>query len=316
MNEPIDIVLTYVDSTDKQWQKAFKQMQNKEVRKGILDKSDCQAFGEDRFRNWDTLKYWFRGVEQNCPWVNKIFFIVQSESQIPEWLDTTNPKLRIVYHKEYIPSRLLPVFNSRPIELYTCKIKDLSKNYIRCNDDCYFINPVEEERFFRNNKPVLPDNKREFKFFNAEGKGAPFWGALNNNMTIEQEYLNGRNYNYGIAHLQTPCDKEFELEILNKYYGDILKRNSYSHFKNEKQYNVFLYDNLERLCDNATIDENVYENCSYLFLNPELDYDEVGKKIFVCLNDTDKANENFDLVYEQLHTFFDNKFPNKSSYEK
>ena len=67
MNEPIDIVLTYVDSTDKQWQKSFKQMQNKEVRKGILDKSDCQAFGEDRFRDWNTLKYWFRGVEQNCP---------------------------------------------------------------------------------------------------------------------------------------------------------------------------------------------------------------------------------------------------------
>ena len=27
-----------------------------------------------RYRDWDCLRFWFRSVEQNAPWVHKIYF--------------------------------------------------------------------------------------------------------------------------------------------------------------------------------------------------------------------------------------------------
>lgn len=30
---------------------------------------------EERYRDWDNLQYWFRGVEKFAPWVRKIHFV-------------------------------------------------------------------------------------------------------------------------------------------------------------------------------------------------------------------------------------------------
>lgn len=36
--------------------------------------SENQIMNSDvRYRDWEFMKYWFRAVEQNAPWVNKIF---------------------------------------------------------------------------------------------------------------------------------------------------------------------------------------------------------------------------------------------------
>jgi len=312
---PIDIVVTFLDNSDKNWQKEFYKYKKEEIKNRITQAENSQAFGKDRFREWDVFKYWFRGVEKNCSWVNKIFLIVQSETQIPKWLNKNHPKLRIVYHEEYIPKELLPTFNDRPIEFYTCFIKDLSKNYIRSNDDCYFLNPIPEDMFFKNDRPVLPDNQRPFEFFEAKGSGATFWGALNNNLELEKEYLNGKNYTYGIAHLQMACDKNFELKIINNHKEKFLSALSYSRFRSEKHYTIYLFDDLERICENAILDKNIFNTSCYCYLNKNLNFEDIKNKLCVCLNDTDKANSDYSLIKKNMQKFFEDKFPNKSSFE-
>ena len=47
--------------------------------------------GVNRYRDWNNLRYWFRGVEKFAPWVRKIHFVTWGH--IPDWLDTTNPKI-------------------------------------------------------------------------------------------------------------------------------------------------------------------------------------------------------------------------------
>lgn len=314
--ETVDIVVTYLNDQDPVWRAAYDKCKDKEIKRGIIPASSKQAFGVDRMRDWNTLKYWFRSVEKNCPWVRKIFFVVWGPSQVPDWLDTTNPKLRIVYHNEFIPSRITPVFCSRPIELYTCKIKDLSDKYIRCNDDCYFLNPVEESMFFRDGKPILPDNRRPFTPFTVYPDTAAFWQTFNNNMEIEKDFLGDKDYTYGIHHLQTACDKKFEESIIKKYGSKILKRCIYSHFRNQHQYSIFLYDDLERLSGNAIVDDNIYKNSVYTWLKTDLNYNDLRTKQCVCLNDTDKANEKFDDIRRQQLDFFEIMFPDKSSFEK
>ena len=36
---------------------------------GPIDATDA------RYRDWDILKYWFRGVEKYAPWVNKVYLL-------------------------------------------------------------------------------------------------------------------------------------------------------------------------------------------------------------------------------------------------
>ena len=85
------------------------------------EKGDC------RFRDMDTFNYWFRAIEKNCPWCRYIFLILASKSQIPAWLNIDHPKLKIVYHDEFIPKDELPTFNSSVINCYLPFISELGE---------------------------------------------------------------------------------------------------------------------------------------------------------------------------------------------
>lgn len=138
----MDFVILWVDNNDKSWQSAFKENILKE--KGVI-------INECRYRDWDNLKYWFRAIEKYANWVNRIFLI--TDNQIPSWIDTNNPKLRIVFHEEFIPHDLLPVYNSATIDLFLNRIPDLSEEFVYFNDDFFITSPITPERFFRNGLP-------------------------------------------------------------------------------------------------------------------------------------------------------------------
>ena len=134
---PIDFIITWVDGNDPLWQ---------------AEKAKYQAVKGDasvnRYREWDTLRYWFRGVEKFAPWVNKVFFVTWGH--LPSWLNTEHPKLRIVKHTDYIPSEYLPTFSSRPIDMNFHRIEDLSEHFVYFNDDMFLLRPVQQADFFVN----------------------------------------------------------------------------------------------------------------------------------------------------------------------
>ncbi len=141
-HEKIDFVMIWVDGNDPKWQEEKRQ----------YDKSNKKGDnGEVRFRSWDNLQYWFRGVEKFAPWVNKIHFVTWGH--LPEWLDTSNPKLNIVNHKDYIPEQFLPTFNANTIELNLHRIKGLAEQFVYFNDDMFITNYVEPTHFFKDGKP-------------------------------------------------------------------------------------------------------------------------------------------------------------------
>ena len=106
--EKIDFVITWVDGNDPEWQK--EKQKNLEKFLNSTVQSTKVGYSKNRYRDWGTLKYWFRGVEKNAPWVNKIYFVTCG--QIPEWLDSKNKKLVILNLKDYMPKKYLPTFNS------------------------------------------------------------------------------------------------------------------------------------------------------------------------------------------------------------
>ena len=151
--EKIDFVIAWVDGNDPAWQ---------------AEKAKCQGKTLDdarniRYREWDLLRYWFRGVEKYAPWVNRIHFITWGH--LPPWLNTEDPRLHIVRHEDYIPAEYLPTFSSHPIELNMHRIPDLSEHFVYFNDDFYLTAPVKPEDFFVNGVPCdsLEEHPLRFK---------------------------------------------------------------------------------------------------------------------------------------------------------
>lgn len=81
------------------------------------------------FRDWDTLRYVFRGLEKNMPWVRYIHFITCGH--LPAWLNTNHPKLKIHCHKDFFSSSsMLPIFSANPIEMNMHNIPELAEKFI------------------------------------------------------------------------------------------------------------------------------------------------------------------------------------------
>ena len=148
--DKIDFVLPWVDGSDKEWlarKRMFFESAN-----NISSFSEANA--DCRYQDYGLLKYWFRTVERFAPWVNRVFFVTCGQK--PDWLDESNPKLRLVNHEDYIPAEYLPTFHSNTIELNLHRIADLSEQFVLFNDDTFLLRPVKPEFFFRKGLPILP----------------------------------------------------------------------------------------------------------------------------------------------------------------
>ena len=143
----MDIVITYVNGLDPQWQREYEQYTNVK----ILEK---------RFRDWGTLHYLFRGIEVNMPFIRKVHLVVSQESQVPEWVN--REQVNVVLHKDIIPEEFLPTFNSTPIEMHLHRIKDLDEEYMYFNDDIFPLIECKPTDFFRDGKGVLGMSRHFF----------------------------------------------------------------------------------------------------------------------------------------------------------
>ena len=142
----IDIVITWVDGNDPEWR---SEKNKTRYGKEQLAETDDR---EERFRDWENLRYWFRGIENCAPWVRKVHFVTWGH--LPKWLNTKHPKLNIVRHTDYIPSGFLPTFNSHTIEWNMHRIPGLSEQFVYFNDDMFLLKRTDETDFFRNGRPV------------------------------------------------------------------------------------------------------------------------------------------------------------------
>lgn len=307
----IDIVVPYCTDKDVEW----KNLRDKYLKEeGTTDR---QATGEERYRDWDCFKYWFRCVERNCDWCNKIFLLVASTSQIPEWLDVNHPKLRIVYHEEFIPKVLLPTFNASTIELFIPNIADLSDNYIYCNDDFYFINYLPSEAFFMDNRPVYNDAGTHLVLYRDEllnGSDGTFYKTLNNNnMQMQLLIAGNKAKKYEIGHLPIPHKKDVENDITDEWYTHIISSQFSSKFRHPNNLSNHVYTCLYRDLY-PYIKSNVYYNSYYVTLKSDVDFDKYLDADMVCFNDTEQLDD-FELTKKKLIEFFEKKFPYKSEFE-
>jgi hypothetical protein len=136
----IDVVFSWVDGTDP----AFLSS-----RAGRLD---CARLGDGddsdaRIRQIDELRYALRSVEQNAPWVRRIF--IATDTRLPHWLIADHPKITVVRAADHFSApAALPTFNSHAVESQLHHIDGLAEHFLYCNDDMFFGRPVAASMFF------------------------------------------------------------------------------------------------------------------------------------------------------------------------
>lgn len=309
----VDIVVTYLNERDEKWQQDYNYWKEKEIATGKNRASNRQAFGIERTREWDTFKYWFRGVEKNCPWVNKVFLVVQNERHVPKWLKKNHPKLRIVYHDEYIPHDLLPTFNAMTIGMYIANISDLSETYLISDDDYYFINPIKEDLFFKEGKPVHPENRIPYRLYkDLTSTDKVFYHTLNNSLIFATKYMKEK-VKYDFYHLPEARLKSFEQKILQDNATELKFHNSFSKFRHKTNICPYVFSYLLKIC-HKSIEGNPYKNSCYCNLDSSVDFNKYNDKDMVCFNDTERLDD-YEATKKKLIEFLEKKFPEKSSFE-
>ncbi len=335
----IDFVITWVDGSDPVW-----DMQRQEtLRKQGIFVDESLDNSTARYRDWDILKYWFRGVETFAPWVNQIHFITYGH--LPKWLKEEHPKLHIVRHEDFIPAEFLPTFSSHPIEWNFHRIEWLTENFVYFNDDMFLIKKVSPEDFFRDERPVdmlalQPD------VANADDQIMPYV-YLNNAMVLAKYFDKRENmkkqpgayfhpgyplmyFGYNLlemafprftgfytVHGPSPLKKE-SYRFFWKNEEELLHHVCCHPFRHKEDISQYVLREYQKLSGNF-VPKNIHKFCRYFNLQPE--NPELVKTITkqkskcICINDN-----NFEIPYEkvkqELNHAFSILFPEKSQFEK
>jgi len=144
LNNPVDIVYTWVDDTDKKWlRKKDKRLRHYE---GYISPT---ATDKTRFQNNNELLYSLRSVLTYLKGIHNIYIV--TDNQIPSFLFPKDKRIKIIDHKDIFKDvSHLPSFSSRGIESQIHRIRGLSKRYLYFNDDIFIGRANSMSIFFDN----------------------------------------------------------------------------------------------------------------------------------------------------------------------
>lgn len=181
---PIDLVYTWVDHSDPEWQQA-KADCGGGARQAALDEDTSNLA---RFEDHEELRFSLRSVELYAPWVRRIFVV--TAGHVPGWLNVAHPLIEVVDHKQIIDARYLPTFNSHVIEAHLHRIGGLSEHYLYLNDDVMFARPCRPSDFFLGSGATIVSLSRKYLAEGVAVAGDTPMDCASKNVRalIEQEY--------------------------------------------------------------------------------------------------------------------------------
>lgn len=308
----IDLVYLWVDGNDPIWKEKKNSFTGMEP-KGA--DTDC----EGRYASFDELKFSLRSAELYAPWIRRIFIV--TDRQVPEWLDTSNPRVRIVDHTEILPAECLPTFNSVVIEHALHKIPHLGEHFLYANDDMLFNRPMAPSDFFtEEGLPIIRMNRKPFRRLSLWvekhilGRKISTYNLtiLNSAMLVKQKYgkFIGSKIHHNItayrksdyAHACEVFGKEIAATMGNRLRSETdIQRNLYSYVALAERRGKLKY-----VTGKSSFHLQIYKRYHYERLmrtNPQL----------FCVNDSEWASEEDRQVAGE---FLARRFPLKSSFEK
>ena len=320
----IDAVVLWVDGNDKQW---FS-----DAKKYCKDNRNLKP---ERFRDWGTLKYWFRSIEKNASWFSKIHFVTCGH--IPEWLNTDDPKINVVKHSDFIPEKFLPTFNSNAIELNLHRIDDLAERFVLFNDDVFLMKKTKPTDFFIGNKtrdvliesPIIPTDDiftqtmyNNIATLNKHYKKKDVMKSIKKYHSLKygKFMISSRveSHHDGFVgfynqHITTPFLKSY-FDFLWKMEPGLCEITSSNKFRSKDDITQYLVRYLQ-LVEGRFVPRKVGFGRSYEMRNGvSAEKLKVLNNSVICLNDGEIKDE-YESTRRLLIDFFEKKFNSKSRFE-
>lgn len=229
INFSIDVVFTWVNDKDPEWQKKYNSYLslNSEVH-------GQYATDKARFSNHNELYYSIKSVVENIPWVRNIYLI--TDDQKPSWLGEY-PKVKVIDHKKIIPLNFLPTFNSHVIEAHLHNIPDLAEHFIYFNDDVFVARQIPEGHFFKGNglASIFLSKKSLAKMFEKGVYTPTLSASINVQKILKKDY--GVSIDIPLVHTYVPLRKSVYKIVHDKYKNEI-KRFCVNKFRSDSDLNL------------------------------------------------------------------------------
>ena len=291
----MDIVITYVNGLDPEWQKDYEKHTNTP----ILEK---------RFRDWGTLKYLMRGIEKNMPFIRKVHLVVARESQVPEWANRN--EVNIVLHKDIIPAKHLPTFNCNPIEMHLHRIEGLAEEYIYFNDDIFPLKPCKATDFFVDGRATLGMSRHLFAL-------NMFKKICRNSNRIARKAIGLKPSVCFLRpqHICTPMLKSQCEELYQKVETEIISSLTKTRSSNNLNQYMFLdYMYLRGMLINKRMSKKHF-SLGVASEDKIRKYIQNPKHSLVCINDVQMSEESYNEIRRTLLNTFEQVLPEKSKFE-
>ena len=337
-NFDIDFVIMWVNPYDELWLREKAKYNIQEKNQFANDRNYAA-----RYRDWDNLQYWFRGVEKFTPWVRKIHFVTWRT--VPSWLNTEHPKLQIVLNRDILPADCDPVFSPNPLETNLHRIPGIAEHFIYFNDDMFVINHMEPSDFYRGGIPkemaisyALTNNIENDTFWHmlltmtgivnyyfdkrtVQKKNLRKWFHLtygkyliNNIATIRQHAFSG----ILIPHLPSPMRKSTYEEVWSEIPDRLMEtaNHKFRSYSDITQY-IFRY---WAICKGAFVPANAFRTGKEFFMSDdtvESLCDEIRRQRhkMICINDNARI-QRFEQCRNSVIAAFNNILPEKCDFEK
>ena len=293
----MDAVITYVNGNDPVWKKDYEEFTN------------VSLMGK-RFRDWGTLKYLLRGIENRMPFVRNVYLVVSHPSQVPEWVDRKN--LKIVLHRDIIPEEFLPTFNCNPIEMHLHRIPGLDEEYLYFNDDMFPVGDCKPEDFFCNGRPVIG----YYRHFIA---GNMYKKICRNSDRLARKAL-GLKPSFFFTRPQHICSPMLKSQCEELYYmvEEQVRRTSASRTRTENDLNQYLFLDYMNYKGMVIREKISNKHFSVSVASPESLEAFLRKpdRNLVCINDVHLSESRYEALHDAILNAFESVFPIKSKYEK
>lgn len=311
---PIDVVYTWVDGSDPDWQ----------LRKqAVLEATDASAINGlaanvSRFTSRDELRYSMRSVFLFAPWVRRIYLV--TDDQVPPWLDVDHPWITVVTHRElFAGTGQLPTFNSHAIESRLHMIPGLAEHFIYINDDMFLGRPLLPTAFFHaNGVAKFFTSPAQLELGEASVDDAPVTAAGKNNRSIIQARF-GRTITQKMKHVPYPLLRSVLEEIERALPAEIAATASHQ-FRHPADLSIpsSLQHYWSYLTGRAVPGKigYSYSDLAHPSTPMRLAYLLQRRSVQVfCLNDTDSESASLEEQHRMLSEFLPAYYPFRAPFE-
>lgn len=303
---PIDVVYTWVDGDDPEWNAA------RQARGG--DDTRPEAGGQARFRSRAELLHSMRSVHLFAPWVRTIHLV--TAGQRPDWL-AEHPQVRVVDHRDILPPDALPTFNSQAIETALHRVPGLAEHFVYLNDDVFLGRAARPELFFS------PGGS--FAAFVGDGvvglpgtADKPFLHAAGTNRVLMEEAF-GVAVTQVMAHSPHPHRVSVLAEVEARF-ADAVGRTARSPFRADTDVSMLssLAQHYGLVTGSAHVAsaEHAFVDLSNARIERQLRQLRARDRDFFCIGDHHEYAVDADAVDAMLSEFLGEYFPVKAPWER